>query len=158
MVNAKTHSRKLLPLQEQLKVIADTTECGRARKSHHQDGKSESELLIMLCNHIDLDASGLAGGQARGMSFGTVEDAVRFERVTFEAGYGGERMVAYLALPGGGEFSPPYQTVVVFPGSGLIHLRNPDGEPPRGLPDFLPRSGRAVVLPVFKASLAGHDS
>ena len=87
------------------------------------------------------------------MEWSRREGEVRIERVTFDAGYGGERMVAYIALPDDDEFSPPYQAVVMFPGSGVIHRRNPEGELPRGIPEFLARSGRVAVLPVFKGTL-----
>ena len=41
--------------------------------------------------------------------------------VAFDAAYGGERMRAYLFLPKNG--SPPYQTVVYFPGGGAFRPR-----------------------------------
>jgi len=40
------------------------------------------------------------------------------EKITFNAAYGGERVVAYLYLPKNA--SPPFQTVVYFPGSNVI--------------------------------------
>jgi hypothetical protein len=40
------------------------------------------------------------------------------EKVTFDAGYNNERMVAWLYLPKG--FKPPYQPVLFFPGSNEI--------------------------------------
>ncbi|MBW2541559.1 MAG: protein kinase, partial [Deltaproteobacteria bacterium] len=49
------------------------------------------------------------------------EDYVR-EKIAFDAAYGGERMAAYLFLPRSG--TPPYQTVVYFPGSGSVHSRS----------------------------------
>src|SRR5262249_20111348 len=42
----------------------------------------------------------------------------RAEKVTFDAPYGKEKMVAYILLPTVG--SPPYQAVLWFPGSGAI--------------------------------------
>src|SRR5205085_3554344 len=39
----------------------------------------------------------------------------RMQTVTLAAAYGGERLTIYLFLPEGGR--PPYQTVVIFPGS-----------------------------------------
>jgi hypothetical protein len=43
------------------------------------------------------------------------------QKITFNAAYGGERMLAYLFLPPEGK--PPYQVVVEFPGSGAISTR-----------------------------------
>ena len=45
----------------------------------------------------------------------------RRENVSFTAGYGGERLPAAVFLPKTGR--PPYQAVVVFPGSGAIQMR-----------------------------------
>ncbi len=71
------------------------------------------------------------------------------QRVTFAAAYGGERMMAYVFLPPGAR--PPYQVVVYFPGSNAISTRSSEAVD-LGRVDFLPRSGRAVVLPIFKGT------
>ena len=76
------------------------------------------------------------------------------ERITFNAAYGNERMIAYLFLPRRG--SPPYQTVIYFPGALAFY----EG-PTKDLDTYyefedklLPiiRSGRAVLLPVYKGT------
>ena len=70
------------------------------------------------------------------------------ERVTLDAAYGSERLMVDVYLPVG--FSPPYQAVVVFPGSNAIfESSNP---PPGPFDDFVPRSGRALVKPVVKGT------
>jgi dienelactone hydrolase len=73
----------------------------------------------------------------------------RMQTVTFAAAYGGERMTAYLFLPE----APPArrQAVVIFPGSNAIHTRVFNPVDLRRV-DFLVRSGRVVVLPVFKGT------
>jgi dienelactone hydrolase len=73
----------------------------------------------------------------------------RWQTVTFNAAYGGERMCAYVFLPERGK--PSYQTVVLFPGSNAIHLRTFNVMDVRRA-DFLTRSGRAVVLPIYKGT------
>jgi formylglycine-generating enzyme required for sulfatase activity/dienelactone hydrolase len=70
------------------------------------------------------------------------------ERITFDAAYGKERMVAYLYLPKGGK--PPYQTVVYFPGSNALFLHTIDED--IGLWDFIVRSGRAFIYPIYKGT------
>ena len=81
------------------------------------------------------------------------EDYIR-ERISFDAAYGGERMTAYLFLPKQG--TPPYQTVVMFPGSGAIHTRSSaDVAPGRG--SFAPKGGRALLLPVYKSTYERGD-
>jgi eukaryotic-like serine/threonine-protein kinase len=71
------------------------------------------------------------------------------QRISFKAAYGNERVVAFLFLPK--NVPPPYQTVLHFPGSEAadfhtftdLHLFNID---------FLMRSGRAVMFPVYKGT------
>jgi serine/threonine protein kinase/dienelactone hydrolase len=71
------------------------------------------------------------------------------ERITFPAAYGGEEMMAYLFLPSGGK--PPYQVVIAFPGSGSIETRS-SASLELGRIDFLQRSGRAVIWPIYKGT------
>ena len=42
------------------------------------------------------------------------------EKITFDAAYGNERVIAYLFLPK--TASPPYQTVVVFTGVAAFYV------------------------------------
>jgi eukaryotic-like serine/threonine-protein kinase len=71
----------------------------------------------------------------------------RRERVSFRAAYGTERVPAYLLLPRTGR--PPYQAIVYFPGSDAVMLQSSRDLWLQWL-DFLPRSGRAVVYPVYQ--------
>jgi dienelactone hydrolase len=73
------------------------------------------------------------------------------ERITFDATYNNERMVLYLYLPATG--SPPYQTVVYWPGLSFF-LASIDDYP---LEDFLIRDGRAVAFPVYKGIFERGD-
>jgi predicted esterase len=76
----------------------------------------------------------------------------RRERITFEAAYGGERMVAYLYLPKNAR--PPYQVVAFFPGSTALVAPSVDAPGVFGLPEeHVVRSGRALMLPVYKGML-----
>jgi dienelactone hydrolase len=71
------------------------------------------------------------------------------ERVTFNAAYGGERVIGYMFLPLG--VAPPFQTVVFFPGSGA--LTRPSHEHlEQQYVDFVIRSGRALFLPIYKGT------
>jgi serine/threonine protein kinase/formylglycine-generating enzyme required for sulfatase activity/cephalosporin-C deacetylase-like acetyl esterase len=74
------------------------------------------------------------------------------QKVSFDAAYGGERVTAYLFLPK--KASPPFQTVVYFPGAGAVHMRSSDKGLPEYLPDFdfMIKSGRAVLFPVYKGT------
>jgi eukaryotic-like serine/threonine-protein kinase len=80
----------------------------------------------------------------------------RKEKITFNAAYGGERMFAYLFLPRTGR--PPYQTVVVFPGSNAIYERSSNDLPALRYLAFLIKSGRAVVFPIYKSTFERGDA
>ncbi|MEK7405496.1 MAG: hypothetical protein AAB225_10345 [Acidobacteriota bacterium] len=77
----------------------------------------------------------------------------RRETVTFNAAYGNERVIAHLFLPRDG--SPPYQTVIYFPGAGALYARSSD-ELEMMVMDFLLRSGRAVFYPVYEGMYERH--
>jgi dienelactone hydrolase/predicted Ser/Thr protein kinase len=77
------------------------------------------------------------------------------ERVTFNAAYGGERVIAVLYLPRNAE--PPFQTVVYFPGAQAA-MRTSSTEIENDLEfqvflSFLVKNGRAVVYPVYKGTM-----
>jgi dienelactone hydrolase len=82
----------------------------------------------------------------------------RLEKVSFNAAYGEERVPAYLFLPKG--VSPPYQTVLFYPGSGA--LRTASSEPvdriQTSVYDFLVQGGRAVVFPIYKGTYERQTS
>jgi len=73
----------------------------------------------------------------------------RLEKITFDAAYGGERMIAYLFLPRSAV--PPFQTVIYFPGRQALYLKSIET---LGVffPDFIIRSGRAVLWPIYKGT------
>jgi dienelactone hydrolase len=79
------------------------------------------------------------------------EDFLR-EKITFDAAYGGERIMAYLFLPKKG--SPPYQTVVYFPGSGSIFRRSSEQISARNM--FF-KGGRAILFPIYKGTYERGD-
>jgi hypothetical protein len=77
----------------------------------------------------------------------------RVERVSFAAAYGNERVPALLFLPK--NRPPPYQTVVYFPGAGpfIGQLPPATAATVEGFWwQFLVRSGRAVLFPIYKGS------
>ncbi len=85
----------------------------------------------------------------------TTPDNWIVERVSFDAVYGRERMFAWVYLPKHGK--PPYQTVVIFPGSGSIGAA-PSTSTPDTRSSFLPPSGRVTVLPIYKGINERSDS
>jgi cephalosporin-C deacetylase-like acetyl esterase len=79
----------------------------------------------------------------------------RKEKVSFDAAYGNERVIAYVFLPKNSR--PPFQTVVFFPGSDAIHERSSDNAWETIAFDFVVRSGRAVVFPIYKSTYERGD-
>jgi dienelactone hydrolase len=80
----------------------------------------------------------------------------RKEKVSYTAAYGNERVAAYLFTPR--NVAPPFQTLVVFPGSGAISMRSSKVLPSMRLVNFIVKSGRAVVYPVYKSTFERGDS
>jgi eukaryotic-like serine/threonine-protein kinase len=68
------------------------------------------------------------------------------EKVSFNAGYGRERVPAYLYIPTSS--APPYQAVVLYPGSDAAMLSSSANLWLRWA-DFFVRSGRVLVYPVY---------
>ena len=83
------------------------------------------------------------------------------EKVSFNTAYGNERMSAYIFLPRNS--TPPYQTVVYFPGSYAVYDRSSKDLDIFGI-GFVIRSGRALVYPIYKShyergdGLESHDA
>jgi len=73
----------------------------------------------------------------------------REEKVTFRAAYGNERVTAYLFLPNNAD--PPLQTVVTFPGIYALDIRSSARLEVQWF-DFIIRSGRAVIHPIYKGT------
>jgi dienelactone hydrolase len=80
------------------------------------------------------------------------------ERVSYTAAYGHERIPALLFLPK--RRRPPYQVVVHFPGSYVFSAQSSDDIVRRWMAglDFIIRSGRAVLLPIYKSTYERRDS
>jgi dienelactone hydrolase len=86
-------------------------------------------------------------------SIESVDDAHtdwRQELVSFNASYGGERVLARLYIPKSA--SPPYHAVVYFPGSDALRLRSSDGFALQSYLEFVVKSGRVLVHPLYKGT------
>jgi eukaryotic-like serine/threonine-protein kinase len=82
----------------------------------------------------------------------TTDDWTR-EKVSLDAAYGGERLIAYLYLPKNA--APPFQAAVYFPGSNGIHT---DTFTLPSYADFLVKSGRALIAPIYKGTYERRDA
>jgi serine/threonine protein kinase/formylglycine-generating enzyme required for sulfatase activity/dienelactone hydrolase len=77
------------------------------------------------------------------------------EKITFAAAYGNERVTAYLFLPL--KASPPFQTVVYFPGAAAVYFRSFENARSSEAFEFPTKSGRAVMFPVYKSTYERGD-
>jgi len=71
-------------------------------------------------------------------------------KVSYSAGYGGERLPASLFLPKNA--APPYQAVVYFPSATPLHFVNSEPLVDMDRIDFIIQSGRAVLHPIYKGT------
>ncbi len=82
-----------------------------------------------------------------------------YERITFDAAYGNERIIANLFLPK--NTPPPYQTVIYFPGvASLFQKSSKDLTSYYEFPVFLSfivKNGRAVLYPVYKGTFERRE-
>ncbi len=80
------------------------------------------------------------------------------QKVSFAAGYGGERLTAWLYLPRTAR--PPYQVVIQMAGAATFYRRSSATEKEIfgwGYADYLIRGGRAVLIPIWKGSYERSD-
>ena len=75
------------------------------------------------------------------------------ERVTLSVGYNDEHMTVYVFLPS--DSKPPYQAMIYFPALNAFQKGAPSATFYPA--DYVVRSGRALVLPVFKGSFERWD-
>jgi predicted esterase len=77
------------------------------------------------------------------------------QRVSFDAAYGGERMIADVFLPRNA--APPYQVVAVFPAAtGFFRPTLMASDIDYAL-DFIFKSGRGLVFPIYKGMYERRD-
>jgi dienelactone hydrolase len=77
------------------------------------------------------------------------------EVVSIDAGYNNERLVIYVFLPK--SYSAPLQPIVFFPGSNGFHESTFDPTFINGRVDFIIKSGRALIYPIYKSTYERHD-
>jgi formylglycine-generating enzyme required for sulfatase activity/cephalosporin-C deacetylase-like acetyl esterase len=78
----------------------------------------------------------------------------RKETVSYAAAYGGERIPAYIFLPK--KVKPPYQAVLWVPGGYAMFLGSSATGATTDSFDFLIRTGRVVLYPVYKGTFERH--
>ncbi len=81
------------------------------------------------------------------------------EKITLDAAYGRERIIAHLILPK--NISPPYQTVIYFPGSEPLHKESSKDIGSlfefEVFLSFIVKNGRAILFPVYQGTFERRD-
>ncbi|MDX1631222.1 MAG: bifunctional serine/threonine-protein kinase/formylglycine-generating enzyme family protein, partial [Thermoanaerobaculia bacterium] len=117
-----------------------------ARADVDREDPVSDEVFAVLESVYDYDETPL---NARVESVDDSPPHWRLEEISFDAAYGDERVPVYLFLPENAV--PPYQAVVYFPTSMAEALDSSDHLELRWF-DFILRSGRAVIHPVYKGT------
>jgi dienelactone hydrolase len=120
----------------------------RPTRDFLNEQKVSDEIFTMFRRQYEYDKTDL---NALVEEIAESEDYTR-EKITFDAAYGGDRMMAYLFLPKNG--TPPFQTVIYFPGGNVIHQRS--SEQISGI-DMFVKSGRALLFPIYKGTFERGD-
>jgi serine/threonine protein kinase len=82
------------------------------------------------------------------------------EKITYNAGYGNERIIAYLFTPA--KASPPFATMIIFPGAGVFDYESSENGNNLGdwewtIIDAMTKSGMAVLYPIYKSTYERRD-
>jgi len=79
------------------------------------------------------------------------------DKISFNAAYGNERVIAYLYLPK--NVDPPFQTLIFFPGSYALYEENLlTSVYTTWFLDYLLKNGRAVLYPVYKKTFERQNN
>ena len=81
----------------------------------------------------------------------------KHEVVAVDAGYGAETMRIHLFLPANASANTPLQPVIFYPGSDALLEDSVDEDSEMRFVGFLVKSGRVVVLPVYKSTFERQD-
>jgi eukaryotic-like serine/threonine-protein kinase len=129
------------PIAADLATPVDLFQALRRNLTPVSDEVYESYKAFHAYEHGDLEAKVEATSDA--------SPYWREERVSFRAAYGNDRVTAYVFLPKNAE--RPFQTVVTFPGTYALDIRS-SARLERQWFDFIIRSGRALVHPIYKGT------
>jgi len=132
-------------LRDEPQFVRANAPLPRDRRDYDREVPASRELVASYQQMYDYDPLPL---DVRVESRDTTPADWVVERVSYTAAYGRERTSAYLFTPKRG--TPPFQTVLFFPGDGGYGVRGMNYITTGNEVDFLVRNGRAVLYPVYK--------
>ncbi len=119
-----------------------------------KESPATSQELASYLAHYEYDASAALKIHPIASDLHPEWSDCRHETISIEAAYGGERFVIHLFWPRNA--SPPFETVVWYPGNTAFELDNMDEYARVGELAYvleLVRTGRLVCFPVYKGTL-----
>jgi cephalosporin-C deacetylase-like acetyl esterase len=142
--------RCIMTLPGDTTLTAITQPVSMSFRDYTKERPVDDKTFALFARQYDYDNTPL-NAQVRQMADSGIW---KVEQVTMDAGYGGDKLITYLFLPR--NTKPPYQPVIYFPGSNVIYIDALKSDNIRHL-DFLIKSGRAIVLPIFKGTFERRD-
>ncbi len=137
---------KYMHIGDDLKNLIEPIEKARVRDYMHEKPVSDQQFSLFkrmyLYDKTDLNP--------KIESEDTGENDWIKQKITYNAAYGNERIIAYLFLPKA--FKPPYQTIVYFPGSSASEMLSSKSLLGMMNIDYIIKNGRAVLYPVYKGT------
>jgi eukaryotic-like serine/threonine-protein kinase len=124
----------------------------RAARDHRTERPVSDSVFRILQNFYSYDR-----GELKAIKESVDESSPnwRTERITFDAAYDRQRVIAWLYLPRNAK--PPYQTIVYCPAAHSRLLSSIDDAEIRQFA-FLMRSGRAVLFPIYQGTYERRPS
>ena len=143
---------RLASYPDSTNVAAASGPIEKSFRDYHSEKPVSDELFEVYRQMFDYDDTPL---DAVAIESSEYNGYIR-ERIELDAAYNDERLTLFIFLPKGETASPPYQTVVYFPGSNVIYSRSYDELQLNSI-EFILRSGRALVYPVYKGTFERGD-
>lgn len=137
---------KYLHTDENLAILLSPLEKTKSRDFMSEKPASDQQFEIFKRMYVydKLDLNAIIESEDKSDNYWTKQ------KITFDAAYGNERIIAYLFLPK--SFNPPYQTVVYFPGSSARNMLSSKSLVGMTIIDFMIKNGRAVIYPIYKGT------
>jgi pimeloyl-ACP methyl ester carboxylesterase len=138
---------RLVQYPDTTNITAASAPIKKAFRDYAAETPVSDELFDVYRQMFEYDRTAL---NAVVISSDTTATYIR-DHVELDAAYGDERLALFVFLPVGGAGSPPRQAVVYFPGSNDLYRTSYD-DMNVGFLDYILRSGRALVYPIYKGT------
>jgi hypothetical protein len=117
------------------------------QRDYYQEEPVPDEIFAAYKNQVLYDKTELAPTVEK---INEHSEDWTLEKISFNAAYGNERVIAYLYLPKG--IVPPFQTAIFFPPINAVFEESFLDDQGVWIFDFLLKNGRALLCPVYKGT------